>query len=63
MLENLKRMTKQDKESLLDKIAAQLLFLVDDAEESGDIVFILDKWNTVYIGGNEYALKLERRDK
>lgn len=55
---NLHRMTKQDKEVYIDKMAGQLLALSLDEY---DITFILGKWNTVYIGGEEYALKLEKR--
>jgi hypothetical protein len=59
---NIQRMTKEERETYVDTLAKQLLELAEYEEEINDYTFLLGKYNSVYIGGNKYHLKLTRID-
>jgi hypothetical protein len=52
------RLERIDKEMLLDQIANTLVQLDDDS----DRVFLMERFNTVYVGGIEYKLKMVKTD-
>lgn len=61
-MNNLKRMTKEEKETYLDNIAKQLIKLAEDGIETNEFVFLLNKHNTVFVEGNQYYLKLTKSE-
>ena len=56
---NIKDMTIVKKHLLLELIGR---YLIELAEETDPIIFLLEKWNTIDINGNKYLLKLMKGD-
>ena len=47
--------------AMLENLVNDLIQLADRSKKVGDFTFILGKYNSVFIDGIEYSLKLEKR--
>lgn len=46
---------------IVKQIVETLLLIVETQHPEIQVDFVMNKWNSVYIHGVEYALKLEKR--